>query len=363
MIMKKDISSGVKNRFFSILILPIFFTTALAAFPFSCSSIRSKGVFKSVDRGENWEQKVTISKSASLSSTGVLNIALDPKNSQIVYLGSRGEGIYKSMDGGNIWYHLDDSSGALSNRSNVYDIAIDPKNTNNIYVGTYQDKLGRLFRSNDAGKTWEEVYRVSREQYAIFAVEVDSYDSSVVYMGTAEGGLLKSTDYGKNWKIIKWFDDVITDIKVNPYDTRTVYVSTYDSGVFKTTDKGDSWQKIESLKNFNEAGEMQVLVMDKNNPNVLYTGSKTGLLKSSNGGQDWQRVNIVIPANAVQISAIALDPLTSTYLYYSAGNVIYRTNDNGQTWSVHPVVSDSVIKTITIDGSNPNVLYLGMHDK
>ena len=352
----------MKKNFLAVTILPLFFVTSLAALPFSCLPSRDGGVFKSIDRGENWEQKAVISKKSTMAASNILTMAIDLGNSQIIYLGTRGEGIYKSMDGGEIWYHLEDTNQALDKRANVYDIAIDPKNPGNVYIGTYQNRLGRFFRSSDGGKNWEETYRVAREQYAIFAVEVDSYDPSVIYMGTAEGGLLKSTDYGKNWKIINWFDDVITDIKVNPADTRIVYVSTTHKGIFKTDNKGQTWQSLDGLKNFREAEQIEVLVMDKNNPNILYAGSKFGLLKSVDGGQTWQKVNIVIPPESVPVRAIALDVLTSTYLYYAAGNVIYRTQDNGQTWSVHPLVSQRNVQIITIDPKNPLVLYAGMHE-
>ncbi|HRY52609.1 MAG TPA: YCF48-related protein [Candidatus Portnoybacteria bacterium] len=350
------------NKKLYIFILPVFFTGLLSSFPFNCSSIRDSGVWRSLDNGESWEQKTTISKNQTISTSNISTISLDPRDPKIIYLGTRGEGIYKSMDGGEVWYHLDDLNNlALNKRANVYDIAIDPKDTSIIYAGVYQDKLGRLLRSGDAGKNWQEVYRVSREQYAVFAVEIDSYDPSVVYMGTAEGGFLKSTDYGKSWKVIKWFDDVITDIKVNPYDTRTVFVSTFRKGVYKTYDKGGSWEELTGLDAFpKETEEMQVLVMDNKNPNVLYLGAKYGLLKSVDGGKNWQKVNIVIPPASVSVSAIALDPLTSVSLYYAAGNVVYRTQDNGQTWTIHPIVSAKTVKYLAIDPRDPRTVYAGL---
>jgi len=350
------------KKFFIVLIFPAFLGGILAAFPFSCFSGRDGGIQKSIDRGENWLSKNFISKSQSLATYDILSLRIDPQNQQVLYLGTRGQGLYKSIDGGEIWYAIKDINNLLTNRANVYDTAIDPRNPNNIYLGTYQDRYGRLFRSGDAGKSWEEVYRVSREKYAIFAVEIDTYEPAVVYMGTAEGGLLKSVDFGKNWKVIKWFDDVITDIKVNPHDTRTVFVSTSDKGIFKTTDKGQTWQKLEGLKNFREAEKVETLVMDNKNPNVLYTGSQNGLLKSADGGQSWRRVDIVVPPESVVIQAVALDPVFSSSFYYTAGNVIYRSDDNGQTWSSHPLGTKRNVQVITIDPLNPNILYAGLHD-
>ncbi|MBU1102192.1 hypothetical protein KJ853_00865 [Patescibacteria group bacterium] len=352
------------KKHFLTIVAPLLFIVPLAQiFPaVSCTPTRDGGVFRSSDRGETFAQKVAITKNQTIAGVNILTIKSDPQDSNIIYLGTRGEGLYKSMDGGDTWYRLNETNKVFTKRANVYDIAIDPKNSSNIYVGTYQDRFGRLFRSPDGGKNWEEIYRVSREKYAIFAVEVDLYDPAIVYMGSAEGGLFKSTDFGKSWKIINWFDDVISDIKVNPHDTREVYVSTYRKGLYKTTDKGASWQHIDSLSSYPEAGQIEILVMDFRNPNVLYTGSQTGLLKTIDGGQTWQRVNIIIPPNSVPVQSIALDPVNAASLYYGAGNVLYRTDDIGQTWTIHPIASTRKIQVIAIDSRNPDVLYLGMHE-
>lgn len=342
-------------------ILPVFFFS-FAALPFSCISAgKDGGVFKSTNLGESWQQKTVISQKKNISRSNILTISFDPRNSKIVYLGTRGEGIYKSMDGGDIWYPLEDSSNALDKLANVYDIAIDPRDNNNVYAGVYQLRMGRLLRSQNAGKNWEEVYRVSREEYAVFAVEIDSFDPSVVYMGTAEGGFLKSVDSGKSWQTIKWFDDVITDIKVNPYDRKTVYISTYNDGIYKTNDQGQTWQSLEAVKSFKEKDSMEVLVMDKHNPDTLYSGSQLGLLKTTDGGRTWARVNIIIPPQSVPITAVAIDPNNSSYLYYAAGDIVYRSQDGGQTWTEHPILSERYVKAIAIDPSNSNIVYAGMH--
>lgn len=352
----------MKNKII-FFVLPVFSFISLSGFPFSCvDSIRDGGVFRSLDRGENWEQKVAIDKKQTIATASILTITIDPRNEKIIYLGTRAEGIYKSMDGGEIWYHLNDPRQNLDNRANVYDIAVDSQNSGNIFIGAYQNRFGRLLRSGDAGKNWEEVYRVSREGYAVFVVEIDPFDSAVIYMGTAEGGLLKSVDYGKNWKIIRWFDDVISDIKVNPYNDSEVFVGTYQKGVYKTNNKGQTWRKLENLSAFSESNETEVLVMDKKNPNTLYSGSKTGLLKSEDGGENWQKINIVIPPESLPIQAIALDPWDSMRLYYSAGNVIYSTNDSGRTWAVHPLVSQKNVNVIAINPIDSSILYAGMHE-
>lgn len=343
------------------LFIPIF--TFLSAFPLQCvEQGRDGGIFASFNRGEAWQQKVTISKKQTIADLDVLTIALDPQNSKIIYLGTRSRGIYKSMDGGEVWYPLIDEKRALDQRANVYDIAIDARDSNNLYIGTYQNRYGRFFRSKDGGRSWEQVYIVSRPQYAIFAVEVDSYDSSVVYMGTAEGGFLKSMDYGKSWRLIKWFNDVISDIKVNPQNTQVVYVSTFKRGVYKTTDKGGTWQSFESaLRGFYEAEKVETLVIDRRQPEVLYAGSEYGLLKTTDGGQTWQKVNVIIPPETISILSLAIDPDNSSIIYYGAGSVFYKTVDGGKNWSLTTIPSTKKIKAIKIDPDDPDIIYIGMH--
>ncbi len=353
----------MKNKFLTFFAAPLFFVVPVAQiFPtLSCSPGKDGGIFRSLDQAGTWEQKVTISKNQSIAGSNILSIKIDPQNSNIIYLGSEGEGVFKTMDGGDTWYQLNSNNPVFSKTANVYDVAIDPKTTSNLYAAVYQDRFGRLFRSPDGGKNWEETYRASREQYPIYAVEVDSFDPSVVYTGTAEGGFLKSTDYGKSWRVINWFDDVISDIKVDPHDTRIVYVSTHNKGLYKTIDKGTTWQHIDGILSFPEARQIETLVMDPRNTNILYTGSQTGLLKSTDGGQNWQRVNIVIPPNSVPVLAVALDPVNVSFLYYAAGNVLYRSADYGSTWTVHPISSSRDIQVIAIDPKDSNVIYLGMH--
>jgi photosystem II stability/assembly factor-like uncharacterized protein len=347
----------MKKKYFFTFI-PIF--TFLAVFPFQCS-VQDAGVFKSQDKGETWEYKTSLKNKDSIAAVEISTIALDPQDSKIIYLGTRANGLYKSKDAGDTWFKTEDKKNVLSNRANVYDITIDALSPNRIYIGTYQDKKGRVFRSQDAGESWEEVYIVSKEKFAVFAVAVDNYDPSVVYMGTAQGGFLKSADYGKSWESLKWFDDVISDIVINPRDTRIVYVSTFKKGIYITTDKGLTWQSLErALKPFREAERVEKIVIDSQRPNIIYAGSEFGLLRSDDGGTNWQAVKVIIPPQSIPILSLAVNPQNTNHLYYGAGSVLYRSLDQGENWTVHSFKSSKIIKAIVVDPINPDVVYVGM---
>ncbi|MFH1671175.1 MAG: YCF48-related protein [Candidatus Portnoybacteria bacterium] len=343
------------------VVIPIF--ALLAILPTQCQETTSDGgLYKSEDMGESWEHSTVRDRDLSITSLSILSIVIDPNNTDILYLGSRGNGIYKSFSQAKYWHALQDENGVLSLRANIYDIAVDPKNSDRIYVGTYQDKKGRVFRSQDGGESWEEVYIVSEEGYAVFALAIDSHDPSVVYIGTAQGGFLRSTDYGKSWETMRWFEDVISDIVVNPQDTRIVYISTFEKGIYKSTDKGKNWQSFEEeLKDFTQSERVENLVIDSKRPNILYAGSEYGLLTTKNGGMTWEEVNIVMPPESRPVLSLAIENDNTDHLYYGAGPVLYRSIDQGKNWTVHGLTSARDIKAIAIDPNNPQIVYAGMH--
>lgn len=345
-----------------LVIIPVF--TFLAFSPMTChKSTEDGGLYKSLDMGESWEQLTSQSEENPITHLDVLSMAISPNDSETLYLGTGANGIYRSCSRGEHWYKLADDNGALDSRANVHDIAIDPKDSNRIYIGAYQDKKGRIFRTQDAGQSWEEVYLVSEEKYAVFAVAIDTYNSSIVYAGTAQGGFLKSIDYGKSWQVMKWFDDVISDIVINPKDTRQIYVSTFKEGIYKTSDKGLTWQSFEEpLEDFKQADKVEELVIDPQNPNIIYSGSEYGLLRSENGGQTWEEIKIIMPSKSVPILSLAVNPQNPNHLYYGAGSILYRSLDRGVNWTVHEFSSDKNIRTIVVDPKDSNLIYVGMHE-
>jgi len=349
----------MKRNFF--IIIPIF--AFLSIFPAQCQeTVGDAGLYRSNNMGESWTQLFVKGEQVSITSLNILDVAVDPTNSDVIYVGTRENGIYKSCSKGQYWYKMEDENNVFSSRANVYDLAIDPKDPKRIYAGTYQDRKGMVFRSQDGGISWEEVYVVSEEAYAVFAVAIDNYDSSIVYIGTAQGGFLKSVDYGKSWETLKWFDDVISDIAVNPQDTKIIYVSTFENGIYKTTDKGANWISfMPQLEKFKQADKAENLVIDPKRPNILYSGSEYGLLTTKDGGASWQEVNIIMPPESAPILSLAIENDNTDHLYYSADSVLYRSLDQGKNWTVHELFSSKNIKTIAIDPNDPDIIYVGMH--
>ncbi len=145
------------------------------------------GVFKSTDRGNNWTQ---INNGLNSLETNVL--AVDPNDSNVLYLGTDDDGIYKSINGGENWEKLIPSASF-----GVGDIAVDPENSKNVYMGTVDyfrlsESRGVLgdfgvYKSTDGGTTWEE-FNSGLNHLGVFSLEL-SAENRILYAGTRAGGV------------------------------------------------------------------------------------------------------------------------------------------------------------------------------
>ena len=112
------------------------------------------GVYKSTNGGATW-----VWKSQGLAHAYINSIAVDPHNPQVVYAGTYTGKVYKTLNGGENWFQ---SSANIQDQAIVYSIAIDPMDSENIFIGTRGISNnggppwnGVLYRSTDAGNSWE----------------------------------------------------------------------------------------------------------------------------------------------------------------------------------------------------------------
>lgn len=170
--------------------------------------------------------------------------------------------------------------GAMSGRITAIDVVVNDRDV--MYVGSAS---GGLWKSTSGGIKWEPIFD-EEAVMSIGAVAIQQSNPSVIWVGTGEGnprnslnggyGVYKSLDGGKNWKLMGLEKTRnIHRIIVDPQDPNTVYVGAIGSpwgehperGVFKTTDGGQTWEKILYV---NEKTGCAELVMDPTNPNKLF---------------------------------------------------------------------------------------------
>tara|TARA_B100001564_G_scaffold260058_1_gene221805 strand:+ start:372 stop:3776 length:3405 start_codon:yes stop_codon:yes gene_type:complete len=196
---------------------------------------------------------VVTNSSISISGQGRINTVIkDPQNSQTLYIGAPAGGIWKSIDDGTNWTPLSDDLPQIG----VSGIAIDPTDSNIIYIATGDDDAGDSYsvgvmKSTDAGQTWNTtgltyLYTNNKTTNEIF---IDPTNNSHIWVASTDG-LQKSEDGGNTW-VIKQQGNIVDFRLHHNYDTNSIiYAVGYNNGeskFYRSEDKGETFAEISSI--------------------------------------------------------------------------------------------------------------------
>lgn len=264
----------------------------------------------------------------------------------------------------NAWEPVGTSQdGRVSGRAST--IAFHPTDASIMYLGTAQ---GGLWRTTDVGTTWVNLSG-SWPTLAMGSVAIDPNDPRVIYAGTGDHagpggvGILKSTDMGLNWTPAGDADLLggwIYRIVIDPVNTQVVYAST-NTGVHKTTDGGATWKSVLSMN-----GEV-TLVMNSKDPNNLLAASGTQIRRTTDAGGTWMTVGVELPNSNRTVIAISQSDPNYVYVSLSVGgnSVVGRSMDNGLTWETVSAAVDYLgdqgwyANAIAVDPKNPKIYVVG----
>jgi len=375
--------------------------TALAVNPLSPNIVYATmdhgGIAKSTDYGNTWQ---TINN--NIGSTRLADVKLDPLNPDILYVTAAycrgcGQGeLYRSLNSGAHWEFITSVFGAEKWPSSR-EIVIIPQDADSdrisdvIYIGAWAGQTGGdkggIWKSQDEGATWQQIGRVNGDseflkRSNVWVLRNDPSNPNILYAGMfvygdsdTPGGIFKSTDGGLNWTEITNNIPVsnISDIAISP-DGHTIYVATntfYRSepgaGIYKSSNGGDTWMPVNhglektSLK-------FEVLLMDKDDSNVLYTGpfrGGAGMYKTVNGGQNWYRTTFDNSGWWTKgfDNTWAIAEGADSKLYVATWKGIYRSDDGGETWLARSQgLGNVIVYDIAVDPKNPSNIYLGLGD-
>ena len=219
---------------------------------------------------------------------------------------------------------------------------------------------GGVFRSTNAGITWEAIFDNSDGAGSIGAVAMFEPDPEIIWVGTGEAanrnssgwgnGVFKTTDGGATWENVGLVDTHhIAEIALHPTDPDIAYVASPghlwgysgDRGLFKTTNGGATWTKLGSgLPDDGRTGATEI-IMDPRDPDVLYTGMyhrirqpatmysggpNGGIFKSTDGGETWSRLSNGLAAGEtgmIDLSIHLADPDIIVAAYEADENIPY----------------------------------------
>ena len=325
----------------------------------------------------------------------VLEIEIDSNNKNIIYVTTHVHGVYKSEDSGRTWEKLDDNNNGLP-RIGIYDIDVDPIDSNIIYAtalcGELPDymmppkmiqllsgfknldlngKCG-VYKSTDQGGNWDLILETVSEARGI---DIDPMDNDNLYVADMMGGVWVSNDAGQNWKQENSGLGSISMTSVKIKDDY-IYAATQGSGVYGGVIKNDgsiTWDKSRSNKPKAYIYNMQIEV-DPNNPNRIYASAYPGgLLRSDDGGKNWNDKNFLTPSikvddpNIQGYYSFAINPenpenvwlgVYGKGMFVSYDGMDYNMFANGD----NDEMEDKKITKVVIDPTNPNEVYVSSEE-
>ena len=289
-------------------------------------------VYKSRDGGGTWE------RFSSFSARRVTTLAIDPLLPAMIYAGTMGDAVYKSPDGGQHW--LPHNVGLKEHVSFVNQFVFHPALSEKIYIAT---TVG-AFYTKDAGREWEERMNGMKEVHIVTSIAINPKDPTILFGGTT-GGMYRSEDAAMSWKRIN--NGLIPEselmasmalgvnaIEIERTNPTVVYAGT-TKGLFRTTNKGDQWERIgQSLPD----PFISSILLHPTDSSQLYVGGPKGVWKSLDGGKTWQAINQGIAT--LNIRALAMNPSNPQMLYAGTnGSGLYRSTDAGATWTAVPLTT------------------------
>ncbi len=320
----------------------------------SSSNALDGGLFRSMNKGTNWQQKtaiLTVGAKQSFAPLDIISLASDPQDNKAIYAGSAGNGLFYSYDGGESWQFAR-TLGKVS----VANIAVDPNNKCILYATV----ANKVYKSIDCSRNWSVIYFDTALKVAITTLAVESGNSHNIYIGTSRGEIIKSSDQGDNWKTLYRFSGQVSKIMMSPADNKNIFAATA-GGIFRSVDSGLNWVSLEDkLKDLKGGKAFRDWTMTKAAQPIIFLATKYGLLKSTDYGDSWSKIELITPTpkTAVIINAIAVNPLDANEIYYATDTTFYRSLDGGKTWNSMKLPTSRAGLKLLIDQKNPSIIYL-----
>ena len=298
-------------------------------------------LFKSTNDGNSWQRLVK-----GIDHQGnLVTFALADQNNQILYLSSLTDGIYKSEDGGESWFKVNQGLENLL----LAKLATSANGKTVVAAGIERG----VYYSNNGGKNWQTII----EEGKITALAIHPQQANYLIIGDRQGKLSLSKDGGKTWQIEKTIGQgsAITAIAFSPGFTtdNTIYIGTEKEGVWQSKDEG---QTFVALNRDNSPVNIRDIVplTNQKNTNLYVSDWNNGLFFSQDDGETWQQYSqgLTKDAQADQknfqrphFNDLALSPSFAQdgTLFLTGFDGLFKSTNRGQTWQEVDAFSRSII--------------------
>lgn len=331
------------------------------------------GVYKTIDGGKKW-------KNMGLEdSRQIGGILVDPRNSDVVYVAAEGSawgpggdrGLYKTIDGGDNWEKVLE----ISENTGIANICFEPGNPDVIYAGAEQrrrrqyTKIGggpesAFYKSSDGGNSWNKLTNgIPGVDKGGMAIAVSTVDPNIVYVmfeaSNDKGGFYRSTDRGASFKKMNDYHtsgQYYSELFCDPKDADKVYsIGTYTK---YTTDGGKSWQNLSNNKRHVDDHAMWI---DPDNTDHFMIGGDGGIYETFDGGKNFLfKTNLPV----TQYYRVNVDNTEPFYWVYGGTQDNNSMGGPSRNLKSGGVTSDEWVVTLGGDGfwqaiepDNPDIVY------
>lgn len=333
------------------------------------------GVYKSTDAGKTWKNV------GLLNSQHISDVIIHPTNPDIVFVSVQGaqygptqeRGIYKSTDGGETWKNVlfvNQITGASS-------LSMDMNNPRILYAAMWEHRRypwtmqsggsnSGLYKSVDMGETWTQMEEGLPEEFGKSGISVSRANPELVWAVIEaegeKGGVYRSNNAGKKWQQVNkdrvniarsWY---YMEIFADPQDENVVYV--LNAPVMKSIDGGKTFSNIPVPH-----GDNHHLWINPTNNQIMINSNDGGANVSFNGGKSWSTQQNQPTA---QFYRVITDSQVPYFVYggqqdNSAIAIASRTNDAGIDWKDWYSVAGCESAYLAFDPDNPVVVYGGCY--
>jgi photosystem II stability/assembly factor-like uncharacterized protein len=321
----------------------------------------------------------------ALAVTGV------PGLTDVFYFGSVDGGVWRTNDAGRTWNPIFDSQPIAS----IGAIAVAPSNPQVIYVGTGEADMrsdiaygNGMYKSTDGGKTWTHVGLDDSRQIARILVDPHEPDRVFVaalghaYGPNTERGVFRSSDAGKTWQRVLFHDENTgaIDLAFEPGNPRTLYAALWQtrrppwniyppssgpgSGLYRSKDGGEHWEHLTAHGLPSEGlGRMGIAMAPSNSRRIylIVDAKEGGLFRSDDAGEDWERASEDkrIWGRGWYFSEVSVDSKDPDTVYVP-NTALYRSRDGGKNFTaIKGAPGGDDYHALWIDPDQPQRMILG----
>jgi photosystem II stability/assembly factor-like uncharacterized protein len=341
------------------------------------------GVWKTTDAGGHW----TNITDGQIGTGSVGAIAVAESDPNVIFVGmgeacprgnfSHGDGVYRSLDAGKTWEHV-----GLDDTRQIGAIEIHPRDPDLVYIAALGHVYGPneqrgVYRSTDGGDSWERILFVDENTGAVdFAL--DPQNPRVMYAGMWQvrrspwgfssggpgSGLYRSTDAGETWEELT--DGLPKGIKgkigvaPSPAQRDLVYaiIEADDGGLFRSTDGGDSWNRVSEDRELRQrAWYYSHVTADPVDPDTVFV-MNVSFLKSIDGGKNFKPMGVPHGDN----HGLWIDPQDNTRLFNCNDGGANVSFDGGRSWSAQDRQPTAQFYHVTVDDRVPYRVYGAQQD-